>query len=250
MSEAVRYRVLGGVATLTMDQPETRNSLTPALLDGLAAGLRLAVADAAVRVVVLTNAGPTFCAGADLRTSPREGLDGLAGLLAALIDSPKPVVGRIAGDCMGGGVGLAAACDVSVASAEARLGFTEVRLGVAPAVVSVVCLPKMRRGDALELFLTGRRILAARAAEVGLISRAVPRQRLDEEVEDIVSQVLDGAPAALAAAKRLVFEMTGRPRGEAFDEAAELSVRLFDSEEAAEGIAAFQEKRRPRWSPA
>ena len=173
---AVEYSVAGGVATLTMDQQHNRNALAPPLVDGLGDGLGAAGADPEVRVVVLTHRGPAFCAGADLsagRDSHGPPRHDLAGVLGAMLDLPKPVVGRIAGACMGGGVGLAAACDISLAADDVRLGFTEVRLGVAPAIISVVCLPKLRRADALELFLTGERIPASRAAAVGLITAAV-----------------------------------------------------------------------------
>lgn len=250
-NEAVRYRVDGPVATLTMDQPASRNALTPALLNGLADGLDAAVADPAVRVTVLTATGPAFCAGADLSgrrdaAPPRKGLDGI---LAAIQDSPKPVVARIAGHCMGGGVGLAAACDVSVAADRAKFGFTEVRVGVAPAIISVVCLPKLRRADALELFLSGERISAARAAQAGLITAAVPDGELDDRVGQLAAKLLAGGPAALAAAKRLVYTVPGMARQEALAWASELSASLFASAEAAEGMAAFREKRRPSWAP-
>jgi methylglutaconyl-CoA hydratase len=250
--EAVRYSAAGGVATLTMDQPGNRNVLTPALLNGLADGLDRAVADPDVRVVVLTSSGNVFCAGADLTaggTAVTAARTSLAQILAAIQDAPKPVVARIPGHCFGGGVGLAAACDLSVAADTARFGFTEVRVGVAPAIVSVVCLPKLRRGDALELFLSGERISAARAAGVGLITRAVPAAELDPAVKQIVSLLLAGAPGALAAAKRLVYSVPGMPRAEAFAHTTELSRSLFGSGEAAEGMAAFREKRPPSWAP-
>ena len=252
MSEAVSYQVAAGVATLTMDQPDTRNSLTPELVEGLAEGLRTAQADTAVRVVLLTNTGSAFCAGADLsgRSNPavkqRVGVDEVLG---AILESPKPVVGRVAGHCMGGGVGLAAACDLSVAHTGVRFGFTEVRLGVAPAIISVVCLPKLRRGDALELYLTGERISASRAAEVGLITSAVPEEALDGTVADLVAKLTAGGPGALAAAKQLVFDVPGTERAEAFAWMSEVSRSLFASEEAAEGMAAFREKRPPSWVP-
>lgn len=250
-NEAVRYRVDGPVATLTMDQPASRNALTPALLNGLADGLDASLADPAVRVTVLTAAGPAFCAGADLSgrrgaAPPRKGLEGI---LAAIQDSPKPVVAKIAGHCLGGGVGLAAACDVSVAADAAKFGFTEVRVGVAPAIISVVCLPKLRRADALELFLSGERISAARAAQAGLITAAVPDGELDDRVGQFATKLLAGGPAALAAAKRLVYTVPGMARPEALAWASELSATLFASAEAAEGMAAFREKRRPSWAP-
>jgi methylglutaconyl-CoA hydratase len=247
---AVRYAVARAVATLTMDQPHNRNALTPPLLDGLSGGLAAALADGAVRVIVLTHTGPAFCAGADL-SAGRAAAAGttLAGLLAGLQDAPKPVVASIAGHCVGGGIGLAAACDLSIAAGTARFGFSEVRVGVAPAIISVVCLPKLRRADALELFLGGERISAARAAEAGLITRAVPPEELDAEVAATVGKLLAGGPAALAAAKRLVYDVPGMERGAAFARTSELSQALFASAEAAEGMAAFREKRPPSWAP-
>jgi methylglutaconyl-CoA hydratase len=252
---AVRYAVSGGVATLTMDQPHNRNAMTPALLGGLADGLAAALANEAVGTVVLTHTGPAFCAGADLSGSEKQSRSarrkavGLADVLQDIQDSPKPVVARIAGHCVGGGIGLAAVCDISVADSEARFAFTEVRIGVAPAIISVVCLPKLRRADALELFLSGERISAARAAEVGLITRAVPAAELDAEVAAVVGRLLAGGPSALAAAKRLVYTIPGMERKAAFARTTELSQSLFASKEAAEGMAAFREKRRPSWAP-
>ena len=260
-TQAVRYAVRDAVATLTMDQQHNRNALTPALMAGLAQGLEAALADESVGVIVLTNSGPAFCAGADLSGGGPGGpvggkrrggarRDGLADLLAAIQDSAKPVVARIAGHCMGGGVGLAAACDLSVADDAVKFGFTEVRVGVAPAIISVVCLPKLRRADALELFLSGERITAARAAEVGLITRAVPAAGLDDEVKAVVAKLLAGGPSALAAAKRLVYTIPGMDREAAFTRTTEVSQALFASAEAAEGMAAFREKRLPSWAPA
>jgi methylglutaconyl-CoA hydratase len=257
-AEAVHYGVKDAVATLTMDQPHNRNALTPALMSGIVQGLEAALADEAVGAVVLTNTGPAFCAGADLSGGSPAGpggkrrgarRDGLASLLAAIQDSAKPVVARIAGHCVGGGVGLAAACDISIAGDAAKFGFTEVRLGVAPAIISVVCLPKLRRADALELFLSGERIGAARAAEVGLITRAVPAADLDGEVAAVVRRLLAGGPSALAAAKRLVYTIPGMDREAAFTRTTEVSQALFASAEAAEGMAAFREKRLPSWAP-
>jgi methylglutaconyl-CoA hydratase len=254
--QAVRYAVSGGVATLTMDQPHNRNAMTPALLGGLADGLARALAEKAVGAVVLTHTGPAFCAGADLsagekdkQRTRRSKTVGLADVLEDIQDAPKPVVARIAGHCVGGGVGLAAACDVSIADSAARFAFTEVRVGVAPAIISVVCLPKMRRADALELFLSGERIGAARAAEVGLITRAVPADDLDAEVAAVLARLLAGGPSALAAAKRLVYTIPGMDRTAAFARTTELSEKLFASAEAAEGMAAFREKRPPSWAP-
>ncbi len=171
---ATSCETTGGVATITLDQPEKHNALSTEMLDSLGDDLARCAGDASVRVVVLTHTGPTFCAGADLSVAAAtQARYDIAAILGAILDMGKPVVARIAGRCLGGGVGLAAACDISIASVDAEFGFTEVRLGVAPAVISVVCLPKMRRGDASELFLTGRRFRGLEAAGVGLITRAV-----------------------------------------------------------------------------
>ena len=247
---AVGYTVRSGVATITLDQPESRNAMTTPLMNGLGDRLTDAVADDAVRAIVLTNSGPAFCAGANLKQddteAPRFGLVDIFGLL---LDAPKPVVGRIAGHCTGGGVGLAAACDISVAADDVQLGFTEVRIGVAPAVISVVCLPKMRRADASELFLTGAKISAGRAVEVGLLNRSVPRDRLDASVGSVVEELVRGAPGALGAAKSLITRVPVMDRAAAFGWTAELSASLFGSDEAQAGMRAFRERTDPPWIP-
>jgi methylglutaconyl-CoA hydratase len=248
---AVLLTSTGGVTTLTLNRPASRNALSVELATALRSSLEWAVDDAETRVIVITNLGPTFCAGGDLRTgtgqtgSPPAFVDALELILTAA----KPVVGRIAGDCMGGGVGLAAACDISIAAASARIGFREVRLGVAPAVISVVCLPKLRRGDALELFLTGDRISATRAVEVGLLNRVAPDAELDAAVSQVVDDLLHGGPLAITVAKQLVSLVPAMDRAAAFAWTSQRSAELFASSEAAEGIAAFRERRPARWAP-
>lgn len=244
-----RLRTASGVATITLADPDNRNALSAALVDSLAGHLDAAVGDESVRAIVLTNEGTTFCAGADLKAAPGTQTGGVVPVFEAILDSPKPVIGRLAGHCMGGGVGLAAACDISVIDDGAKVGFTEVRIGVAPAMISVICLPKMRRADALELFLSGERISAARAVEVGLFNHVVPAADLDDTVDDLVTKILAGGPVALAASKRLVREVPGQDRADAFAWTAQLSAELFSSEEAQQGMAAFREKRQPPWVP-
>jgi methylglutaconyl-CoA hydratase len=247
-SGAVLYEIDKGVATITLNRPDNRNALSGELMDGLHDWLAKAMSDDEVCVVVLTNEGNTFCAGADLKggRSPKQSL---VDIFELMIDGPKPVVGRIAGHCMGGGVGLAAACDISVVADDVRFGFTEVRIGVAPAIISVVVLPKMRRADALELFLSGERIESPRAADVGLVNHAVPRSRLDETTSEVCDKLVQGGPKALAAAKSLVYKVGSMPRDEAFEWTSKLSAELFASEEAKEGMAAFREKSQPPWVP-
>jgi len=230
--------------------PASKNALSVELVNALGDHLVAAETDAAVRVVVLTNEGNTFCAGADLKGSSRAApRHSLVSVLDAIVEFPKPVVGRIAGHCMGGGVGLAAAADISVVADDAMLGFTEVRLGVCPAVISVVCLPKLRRADASELVLSGERISAARAQHVGLINHAVPPAEMDATVDEIVGKLVRGGPQALAASKALVARVPQMSREDAFEWTAPLSQRLFHSEEAKEGISAFKVRRDAAWVP-
>lgn len=241
--------VSGGVATITLAQPDNRNALSHELVGGIASDLAKAKGDDDVRVVVLTNDGNTFCAGADLKAPPGSQTGGVVSLFEAILDCPKPVVGKLAGHCMGGGVGLAAACDVSVIADDAEVGFTEVRIGAAPAMISVIVLPKLRRADALELFLTGERISATRAVEVGLFNRVAPAEQLDAVTDEVVGQLVRGGPNALAASKRLIREVPELDRDAAFEMTQELSASLFGSDEARAGMAAFREKRDAPWVP-
>lgn len=250
----VQVDIVDGVATLTLADPGNRNALSRAIVGGLLDGLAAADADPSVRVVIVTNTGNVFCAGADLSeqssaASDAKGARGFDELLRAIQASATPVVGRIDGHAVAGGVGLAAACDISIARDDVLLGFTEVRVGVIPAIISVVCLPKMRRGDALEAFLRGRRFPATEAADLGLITRAVPAAQLDAAVAEVVEDLKRGGPSALGQAKQLVYEIPQLPVDEAFRVTAQRSAALFGSDEAAEGMAAFLEKRRPTWAP-
>lgn len=247
---AVIYNVNQGVATLTLNRPENKNALSAELVNQLAAGLERAAEDDSARVIVLTNNGNTFCAGADLKAGVGDKpLFTLVDLFQLMQSSPKPVVGRIAGHCMGGGVGLAAACDISIADQGILFGFTEVRIGVAPAIISVVCLPKMRRADAMELFLSGERVSAERAADVGLINYSVVDTSLDDKLNEITDKLVRGGPNALAASKTLVYKVPDTSTEEAFSWTAELSAKLFQSEEAKEGISAFRARKEPSWIP-
>ena len=250
MSDATLYSVDRGIATITLNRPDNRNALTNELMNSLGDNLSAAMSDDAARLVVLTNVGNTFCAGADLKGGSSEpARHSLVDILVAMQDGPKPVVGKIAGHCTGGGNGLAAACDVSIAADDVFFAFTEVRIGVAPAIISVVCLPKLRRADAAELFLTGKRCPAPRAAEIGLINRAVPRDSLDDAVEELCNDLLAGGPNALASAKQLVYRVPSMDRTDAFTWTAKLSADLFASPEAADGMKAFRERSTPSWVP-
>jgi methylglutaconyl-CoA hydratase len=255
-SSPVRIATARGVMTATLADAESRNALGPELVQGLRDALAAAAADPKIRALVVTNEGSTFCAGANLkqrsgasqRAGSSSGSGGFEELLHEIQTCPKPVVGRIAGHVVGGGNGLAAALDISIAADDVKFGFSEVRLGVAPAIISVVCLPKMRPGEAMEAFLRGHRFSAARAAELGLITRAVPAGELDAAVEEVLADLKKGGPNALGFAKRLVYEVPRMTAKDAFQWTSALSNDLFKSDEAREGMAAFLQKREAAWA--
>jgi methylglutaconyl-CoA hydratase len=250
----VSVAVADGVARLTLDAPEARNILTVAALTALVDALDAAAADPAVRVVVLTGTGSTFCAGADLRAagtaSWADGPARYAALLERLLDCPVPTIARVQGHVAGGGNGLVAACDLAVAVATARFAFSEVRVGAVPAIVSVASLPRMSRRDAAELLLLGDRVTAQRADEAGLLTRvAADEAELDAVVASWVAALRLGAPGALRQTKEVLRRVPELGRAEAFAWTTQLSAEAFTSAEAAEGMAAFAERRPPSWAP-
>jgi methylglutaconyl-CoA hydratase len=244
-----------GVATLTLDSPPNRNALSTALIDELLAALAAAEADASVRVIVLTHTGPVFSSGADLKEtaaaigSRKPPVSRLGDVLAAIWQSRKPVVARVAGPARAGGLGLVAAADIAVCASTATFAFSEVRLGVIPAVISTTVLPRLERRAAAELYLTGATFDGSRAERIGLVTAAVEPERLDEAVAGYVRDLVRGAPLALSGTK----ELLRRPRSDTFGEEVRamtaLSVAYFGSPEGIEGIAAFREKRDPNWVP-
>ncbi|MCK9520281.1 MAG: enoyl-CoA hydratase-related protein [Dehalococcoidia bacterium] len=259
--ELVHLEVRGGVATITLDSPTNRNALSHRLVADLERQLAAALTDDDARVIVLGATGPVFCAGADLKEqraaneagestatiSGRAG-GGLPGILSTIYHSPKPVVARVQGPARAGGIGLLAACDIAVGVEGATFGFSEVRLGVAPAVISVVLLPRIGAAKARELFLTAAPFDASEAVRIGLLNAAVPADRLDATVGDYVDALRQGAPTALAASKELIHKVPAMAMDEAFAWTSELSARLFASVDAREGMQAFAEKRPPRWA--
>ena len=243
-----------GVAVVTLCDVERRNALSRQLLVELIDTIDALEDDHDVRVVVLTNRGTVFCAGANLaeRSDDASGGDGrvfdLGELFTRIQRSAKPYVGRIAGHCVAGGVGLAAVLDISIALDSAMFGFSEVRVGVAPAMISVVCLPKLRGADARAAFMRANRFSALEAARMGLINEAHPAQELDGAVDTVINDLLMGDPAAIAAAKELVRVVPTLGEAEAFRWTKERSALLFASDAAREGMTAFLEKRTPTWT--
>ena len=250
--ELVHLEVTGGIATVTLDSPANRNALSGALMSGLQASLEAAIADDRARLIVLTGAGPVFCSGADLKerggAGPGAGPGGLVAILKQIWHSPKPVIARVNGPTRAGGIGLVAACDIAISVDGATFAFSEVRLGLIPAIISVVVLPKLGATKGMELFLTGDTFAAREAVQFGLLNAAVPADQLDETVGRLSGSILKGSPAALAGCKRLVREVPDMDLDAAFDLTSRWSAEFFASEEAREGMAAFAEKRPPRWA--
>jgi len=249
-----------GLYTITLADPDNRNALSRQLTTEFMAALDRVDTDDDIRVVVLTNEGSVFCAGADLsersdddRPAPAsDHADTRAdplGFFGRIRRSPKPWVGKINGHAVAGGLGLAAATDISVAIDTAKMGFSEVRIGVAPAIISVICLPKMRASEASEAFLRGNRFTAVEGARLGLINYAVPADELDAKVDEIVADLVLGGPLALAASKQLVNDVPTMAFDQAMDFTTRLSGRLFESDEGQEGMKSYLEKRTPNWVP-
>lgn len=247
-----KLEIHDGVATISLASVENRNALSDALVDSFVENWEFAERDPAVRVIMVTNEGKTFCAGADLKAVASAGRtgrqsDAFVAMLGRILDCRKPTVAKVMGGCFGGGVGLAAAFDISVASTDSKFGFTEVRLGAAPAIISVVVLSKVSRSNALELFMRGNTVSAQRACEVGLINYFVEAALVDSTVRAILDDLLLGAPNAMSASKELIRRVPKMARSDAFAWTAQLSADLFNGPEAAEGIAAFIAKRSPAW---
>lgn len=245
-----------GIGSITLDSPKNRNALSELLLAQLRQALDTVIADSSVRLILLTHTGTTFCSGADLKEQAarfREagaspGAGGLVPILKLLLDSPKPILCRVDGAVRGGGMGLVAASDLTVASERSTFAFSEVRVGVAPAVIAVPVLAKLSRAAALELFLTGRTFSAVEAMAGGLLSRVVTEADLDEVVGELGMELLQGAPRAQGEAKRLIAKVAQLERDAAFEDMVELSARLFSSPEGQEGMAAFADRRPASWT--
>jgi methylglutaconyl-CoA hydratase len=249
-----RYEVRGRAAWITLASPENRNALSDALVGELGEHLTAAFGDPAVRAVVVTGSGPAFCAGADLKsrgstTAPAAGQrNPFVGILKQIWDGPKPVIAAVNGAAFGGGCGLVAAADIAIAADTAAFSFSEVRIGVIPAMISVVVLPKLGAHHTMRLFLTGERFDAVRALGYGLLHRVVKPEELAATVQAEVDAIALGGPVAIMEAKRLVRTVGRLPMDEAFTYAEEKIAALFASAEAAEGMRAFVMKEKPEWA--
>ena len=244
----------GGIWTLTLDSPSNRNALSTGLLDELAAGLRDATRDQGARAIVLTGTGTVFCSGADL--SERNAASGttvsapnvMPEILTTIVESPVPVIARVNGHARAGGLGLIAAADLAVAPEAASFAFTEVRVGVAPAMILVPALRVVDARFLSRMTLTGERFTAAEAMAAGLLSAVVPdASTLDQWVTERTDEIQKSAPGAVGVTKELLRSLRVAGWEDGLAQAASRSAELFAGDEAAEGMAAFLEKRRPRW---
>ncbi len=249
-----------GILTLTMNRPEVFNAFDAAMIHELTEALISADQDETVRMVIITGSGSCFSAGADMnwmRSLVKASLEDnesdalkLARLMRSLNYLSKPTIARINGAAFGGGLGLIAASDITIAVEGARFGLTEARLGLAPAVISPYVFRRIGESYARRYFLSGERFDTRRAQDIGLIQQNVAAGQLDEAVEDIIGQLLKGGPLAVAHCKQLVFEIVGHNETSqlAIDEyTAKLIAGLRVSAEGQEGLAAFLEKRAPAW---
>lgn len=247
----------GALARVWFNRPEVHNALSPELGAELAATLHALEHDDAVRCVVLGGRGPSFCAGADIGAMKASAnatfeqnlaeAEKLGGTFAALGDFPKPVVARLHGGVLGGGVGFACACDIAVASDDAKFGLTEVRLGILPALISPYVIRRLGDRVARELMLTGERFDAATAARLGLVHHVVPAAELDAKVNERIAELLKGGPQAQQRIKMLL-ELWADSGWEEYSSALPRTLAAVrGGEEARDGLAAFFEKRKPKW---
>jgi len=246
----------GPFVTVTLNRPEVRNAFNEELIADLTAWAEEAARTPGIRAAVLRGAGKTFCAGADVnwmaktvtytREQNLEDARRMRRMFELLDELPFPVIGRVHGAALGGGAGLAAICDMVVAGADATFGFTEVKLGILPAVISPFALRKIGVSAARELFLTGARFSAARAKEIGLVHAVVTDAELDDAVDAFLREIGTAAPEAVREAKRLIRDVAGRVANEADITTEAIAARRV-SPEGQDGLRAFLEKRKARW---
>ncbi len=257
MAAVLRYSAEGPVAQVRLERPDVRNALDTELIEQLHSTFDRIAGDSAIRAVVLSGEGKTFCGGADVgmmresleltRKQNVAGARALSKMFRSIDRCPKPVIAKIHGAALGGGAGLVAVCDIAIAASDAVFGFTEVKLGIIPAVISPFVLAKIGASHARALFLTGERFDAKRAQTIGLVHEVVVADSLDVAVERVVTEVLSAGPSAIAAAKKLI----ARVRETGYDESLDITAKAIatqrTSPEGQEGLRAFLERRSPNW---
>ena len=246
------------IARVTLDRPDVHNAFNDELIKRLTDAFTELGARDEIRAIILAGNGKSFCAGADLNWMKRmvqysheenvEDARAVGRMFLAITKCPKPVIARIHGAALGGGAGLAAACDIAVAVESAQFGFTEVKLGILPAVISPFVLARIGTARAREFFITGERFLAAVAQNIGLIQHVVAHDfALDALIDSKISQILTSAPGAVAAAKELIFGVASRTLETSLDYTAETIARVRAGEEGQAGMKAFLERQKPPW---
>jgi enoyl-CoA hydratase/carnithine racemase len=243
--------VRGAVATITLDSPHNRNALSRQLVAELTAQLAAAESAAEVRAVVLTHTGNTFCAGADLTEAAAGGMEqgtrALLGLLRQIVASSTPVVAVVRGHVRAGGVGLVGACDLALATDTSTFAFSEVLLGLAPAIISLTTTSRLAERDVARKYLTGTPFDGVEAAHAGLVTSSVPEGAIEAATLSLLGELTRASPQGLRETKRLLNAPLLNRIDDEGDRLVALSARLFSSDEAGEGIAAFRERRRPSW---
>ncbi len=258
MSDLLQVTRDGSVATLTLNRPDIHNAFNAALIADLHTACDDLARDTTVRVVVLTGAGASFCAGADINWM-RESLDythaenltdaaRLDAMLATLNSLPQAVVARVHGAALGGGMGLLACCDIVIAAEDARFGFTEVRLGLLPAVIARYVTPRIGAGHARALFVSGQRFDVTRAQAIGLVHQVTPTDTIDTAIERAVADLLRCGPQAITASKALIQAVTTLPSEDSRQYVIEAIAAARTGPEGQEGLRSFLEKRTPEWS--
>jgi len=246
-SALVRYEVTGGVATIALDSPANRNALSAAMRSALVTALDAAAVDDQVRVVLLSHTGPVFCSGMDLKEDAadpgRQGVRELPAILRRISRCPKPVLARVGGPARAGGIGIMAAADIVVSATAATFAFSEVRIGLIPAVISVPVLNRVTPSAARELLLTGAVFSATRALQIGLVNAVT--EDLDGAVAGYLRDLLAGGPSALAGTKAMLQDSDDS--AERYDRLLAISAAQFASAEAQEGALSFREKRPASW---
>jgi len=255
--ETILFSKEDRVAHISFNRPDVHNAFNSLMISELDDAFEKAKADSSIRAVILSGEGKSFCAGADINwlreiihftfeQNLEESLH-LAEVLHKIYSLPKPTVAVVNGTAIGGGNGFLSACDIVVAAEGAIFGLSEVKIGLVPAAISPYVMRRIGEGRAREFFLTGRRISAQEALEIGLVSEVAPLDRLEKRVEEIVALLLSSGPKAIASCKELIQKVPMMSFEEAKEYTAKMIANLRISEEGQEGMAAFLEKRKPKW---
>lgn len=253
----IQLKIESGVATLTLNRPDKRNAISYELIDDLLAGLR-EVANSPALVLILTGAGKAFCSGMDLENlkaltgrTPEQNVEDsetMANLFRSLYDFPKPTIAAVNGPAIAGGCGLATPCDFTLAAPEAKFGYTEVRIGFVPAIVSTFLLRQVGEKNARDLLLTGRIIEAQEAHRLGLVNEIVPADNLMKRAHELAAQLMENSPASLTYTKRLLSEHARSALDLQIRSAVRENASIRATQDFREGVTSFLEKRKPHWS--